>query len=31
VKVGPFGGIIATFATHIPHKIAMEPLLVGEP
>jgi enoyl-CoA hydratase/carnithine racemase len=31
VKVGLSGGIIATLATRIPHKIAMELLLVGEP
>jgi enoyl-CoA hydratase len=31
VKVGFTGGIISAIATRIPHKIAMELLLVGEP
>lgn len=31
VKVGFSGGLIATMAARIPHKIAMELLLVGEP
>jgi len=31
VKVGFSGGLIATLAARIPHKIAMELLLVGEP
>jgi len=31
VKVGFTGGIISALATRIPHKIAMEMLLVGEP
>jgi enoyl-CoA hydratase/carnithine racemase len=31
VKVGFTGGIIANIAARIPHKIAMELLLVGEP
>ena len=31
VKVGFTGGIIANIASRIPHKIAMELLLVGEP
>lgn len=31
VKVGLSGGLISNLATRIPHKIAMELLLVGEP
>ena len=31
VKVGFTGGIITNLASRIPHKIAMEMLLVGEP
>ncbi|MDP6389783.1 MAG: enoyl-CoA hydratase-related protein [Alphaproteobacteria bacterium] len=31
VKVGFSGGLIATLAARIPHKIAMELLLLGEP
>ena len=31
MKVGFTGGIIANIAARIPHKIAMELLLVGEP
>ena len=31
VKVGFSGGLITNLATRIPHKIAMELLLVGEP
>jgi enoyl-CoA hydratase len=31
VKVGLSGGLIATLAARIPHKIAMELLLVGDP
>jgi enoyl-CoA hydratase/carnithine racemase len=31
VKVGFTGGIISNLASRIPHKIAMELLLLGEP
>jgi enoyl-CoA hydratase/carnithine racemase len=31
VKIGFSGGLITTLANRIPHKIAMELLLVGEP
>ncbi|MDD9878853.1 MAG: enoyl-CoA hydratase-related protein, partial [Magnetovibrio sp.] len=31
VKIGFSGGLISNLATRIPHKIAMELLLVGEP
>ena len=31
VKVGFSGGLISNLATRIPHKVAMELLLIGEP
>jgi hypothetical protein len=31
VKVGFTGGLITNIASRIPHKVAMERLLVGEP